>query len=104
MSHSMDEDTIQQAGLRDPLDEAAYWHGVFDGGEPDAALKQRFDAWMNAHPSHRDAYEAVERSWAGTAAAGLDPRILAMRGDALRAPRAGFYRGRNAATLAVCGV
>jgi transmembrane sensor len=103
MSRSMDEDAMQLAGLRDPLDAAAYWHGVFDGGEPGAALKQQFDAWLNAHPSHRDAYEAVERTWAGSGNAGLDPRVLAMRRDALRVPQAAFYRGRKAATLAACG-
>jgi transmembrane sensor len=103
MSHSMDEDAIQQAGLRDPLEVAADWHGVFDAGEPGAALRQQFDAWLNAHPSHRDAYEAVQRTWTGSANAGLDPRVLAMRRDALRAPQAAFYRGRKAIALGACG-
>jgi transmembrane sensor len=72
---------------RDPLEVAAYWHGVFDDGAPDAAQRERFEAWLAADPAHRAAYASVERAWTGMANAGVDDRILSMRRAALGAPR-----------------
>lgn len=72
---------------RDPWEVAAYWHGVFDDGEPAPAQRERFDTWLAADPAHRAAYASVERTWAGMANAGVDDRILAMRRAALAAPR-----------------
>ena len=72
---------------RDPYDVAAYWHGIFDEGEPDATQRERFEAWLAADPRHRAAYASVERAWGGIASAGVDERILAMRRAALAAPR-----------------
>jgi transmembrane sensor len=72
-----------KVALRDPMEVAAYWHGVFDDGEPDDAQRERFEAWLAANPSHRAAYASVERAWTGMASAGIDDRILAMRRAAL---------------------
>jgi transmembrane sensor len=72
---------------RDPWAVAAYWHGVFDDGEPDAAQRERFETWLAADPTHRAAYASVEHAWAGMASAGVDERILAMRRAALATPR-----------------
>jgi transmembrane sensor len=80
---------------RDPYEVAAYWHGVFDEGEPDAAQLERFEIWLAADPVHPAAHAAVERAWASMASAGIDERILAMRRAALAAPRdpwAGWIR------------
>jgi transmembrane sensor len=72
---------------RDPYEVAAYWHGVFDEGEPDAAQSERFETWLAADPAHRSAYASVKRTWNAMAGAGVDERILAMRGAALATPR-----------------
>jgi transmembrane sensor len=72
---------------RDPYEAAAHWHGVFDEGEPDGAQRERFETWLAADPAHRSAYASVDRAWTAMASAGVDERILAMRGAALAAPR-----------------
>jgi transmembrane sensor len=72
---------------RDPLETAAYWHGVFDDGEPDAGRRELFETWLASDSAHRVAYASVERAWAGMASAGVNERILAMRRVALAAPR-----------------
>jgi transmembrane sensor len=72
---------------RDAYEVAAYWHGVFDEGEPDAAQCEDFEAWLAADNAHRAAYASVGRAWAGMASAAVDQRILAMRRAALVAPR-----------------
>jgi transmembrane sensor len=77
----------QEDPPRDPREVAAYWHGVFDEGEPGPAQRDRFEAWLAADPAHRAAYASVERAWAGMASAGVDDRILTMRRAALAAPR-----------------
>jgi transmembrane sensor len=76
-----------EEALHDPYEAAAYWHGVFDDDEPNAAQREHFDAWLAADPNHRAAYASMERGWAGLASAGVDERILAMRRAALSAPR-----------------
>jgi transmembrane sensor len=76
-----------EEATRDAYEIAAYWHDVFDEGGPDAAQRERFEAWLAADPAHRAAYASVERAWAGMARAGVDERILAMRRTALAAPR-----------------
>jgi transmembrane sensor len=72
---------------RDVFDIAARWHTVFEEGEPDAEDHARFDAWLAADPAHRTAYRSVEQAWMGMPSAALDERILAMRRDALAAPK-----------------
>jgi transmembrane sensor len=72
---------------RDVFDIAAHWHTVFEEGEPDAEEHARFDAWFAADPAHRAAYRSVEQAWMGMPGAALDERILAMRRDALAAPK-----------------
>jgi len=71
----------------DAFDAAASWHSLFEDGEPDAATRERFEAWVSADPQNRVAYESIERSWAGLASAAVDDRILKMRREALSAPQ-----------------
>jgi transmembrane sensor len=84
----------------DSFEVAAYWHGLYEAGELDATLRERFDAWLAAHPDHRAAYASVENTWAGMANAGADERILAMRQDALAAPRTALFRRAKAPAMA----
>ncbi len=90
---------------RNAFEAAADWHGVFEEGESEAAVRERFEAWLHADPGNRAAYASVERAWAGLAHAGVDERILAMRREALGARR-NARRGwiRSAAVAASIGV
>lgn len=87
MNETSQHVTDPKAKLRDPLEVAAHWHGVFDDGEPDAGQQERFETWLAADLAHRAAYASVERAWSGMAGAGVDHRILAMRRAALAEPR-----------------
>ena len=92
---------------RSTFEVAAGWHGVIAEGEPDAAVRERFEAWLHADPSNRAAYVSVERAWAGMAHAGVDDRILAMRREALgarRTARRGWIRPAALAASIVVGV
>jgi transmembrane sensor len=72
---------------RDPFEAAALWHGLIEDGDPDAQTRERFEAWLSSSPLNRSAYESVERSWSLAANAAVDERIMAMRREALLAPR-----------------
>jgi transmembrane sensor len=72
---------------RDPFEAAAHWHGLIEDGAPDAQTRERFEAWLSSSPLNRSAYESVERSWSLAANAAVDERIMAMRREALLAPR-----------------
>lgn len=71
---------------RDPFEVAAYWHGLFEDGQPEAQERERFEMWLASDPRNRASYESVERTWNGMANAGIDEQILAMRREALAAP------------------
>jgi transmembrane sensor len=91
----------------DAFEAAAYWHGVFEDGEPAAGQRERFEEWLAADPRHRAAYASVEYAWAGMASAGVEDRILSMRREALAAPRnprAGWLRAGAAAASIVGAV
>lgn len=86
---------------RDPFEAAAHWHGLIEDGDPDARTRERFEAWLSSNPLNRSAYESVERSWTLAANAAVDERIMAMRREALLAPRKARVRwGRPAAVAA----
>jgi transmembrane sensor len=71
----------------DAFDKAAEWHSILEDGEPSAATRERFKAWVSADPKNGAAYESIERSWAGMANAALDQRILNLRREALELPQ-----------------
>lgn len=68
----------------DPFEAAAWWH--------DRIPHPEFESWLDADPRHRAAYAAVARAWTGLAGASDDPRILAMRREALAANRSARWR------------
>ena len=43
------------------IEEAALWQARLGYEESDAAERARFDRWMNAHPSHRVAFDRMSR-------------------------------------------
>ena len=56
------KDTHSQGDTaRDPLDVAAYWHGVFDENPPSAEQRTEFEGWLAADPAHRAAFKCIER-------------------------------------------
>jgi transmembrane sensor len=86
----------------DAFDLAARWHSQFEDGEPNAATRERFEAWLASDPKNRAAYESVDRSWVGIAVAAVDDRILNMRREALSAPqkkRLAFLRPASIAAM-----
>lgn len=89
----------------DAFEVAAYWHGVFEGGEPSVGIREAFEKWLSADPHNLAAYTSIERAWAGMANAGVDDRILSMRRDALVTSRRShahlFRAGTIAASIAL---
>ena len=85
---------------RGAFEVAAGWHGLFEEGEPDAAVRERFEAWLHADPSNRAAYASVDRAWSVLAQAGVDQQILVMRREALGARRSDRRGGIRSAALA----
>lgn len=69
----------------DAAAEAARWWVAMQQSPADAALKGRLDAWLAKDEAHRTAYERLARGWERTGAAAADPRLMAMRAQALKA-------------------
>ncbi|HEX6866468.1 MAG TPA: FecR domain-containing protein, partial [Caulobacteraceae bacterium] len=67
-----------------PQDVAAEWFARVRIGGLDEEQREALAAWLAEHPSHLEAYEALERAWAGVESLRGDPRVLAMRESAMR--------------------
>ncbi len=65
-------------------DAAAEWFGRVRVGGLDEAGRADFERWREAAPANRAAYEALERAWYGVEAMRDDPRVLALREEALK--------------------
>ena len=63
---------------------AANWFGRLRIGGLSEAEQTAFADWLEASPEHRAAYETLERAWAGVETIRNDPRVLALREQALR--------------------
>jgi transmembrane sensor len=64
---------------------AAEWHGRMNDVELDESTRAAFELWFRADPRHAAAYEALTNMWSSMRAARADPRILALRREALAA-------------------
>ena len=64
---------------------AADWHTRLDEDEVPAAVRTEFETWLAADSRHREAFRSVSRMWAQMGEAQADPRILALRRNALNA-------------------
>jgi len=65
---------------------AAQWHEcVLDSGLS-AVDRTRFEQWLKADARHASAFTAIERSWSRMGDMSTDPRIMALRREALAAP------------------
>jgi ferric-dicitrate binding protein FerR (iron transport regulator) len=71
---------------RDLHHTAASWHGLFEDRVPTSTEREQFEAWLDADPRHRAAYDSIDCSWDFVAAAAVDERVMAMRREALAAP------------------
>lgn len=83
----------------DPFEAAAWWH--------DRIPHPEFASWIEADPRHRAAYAAVAKVWNGLGRASADPRILAMRRDALAAnqgARSRFLRIGSVAAVVLIAI
>jgi transmembrane sensor len=100
MNHAPNLDGGLHDAPGDALEAAARWHSQFEDGEPDAATRDRFDAWLAADSKNRLAFESVQRSWAGMAGAAVDDRILKMRREALSAPQKRRFKSLRPTSIA----
>lgn len=75
-------------------EEAARWLMRLGDAPDDAAIFQAFEDWRDAAPEHRQAFEAVQESWALFGDQAAAPELLVLRRDALgRAGGIGRRRG-----------
>jgi transmembrane sensor len=72
----------EQNHNRDVREVAAEWHDRVTRDKVTHETRVAFSQWLDASAENRDAYEAVERTWARVSAAGNDPNILALRHEA----------------------
>ena len=82
--------------------QATTWFARRRSGEMTVAEATDLEAWLEADPHHRLAFEAVEAIWSGFGNAREAPEILAMRAAARRRPASAVYRAfavRAAAVL-----
>jgi transmembrane sensor len=74
---------------------AAAWHERLNSEKASDALHEEFQQWLSASPHHREAYDAVERTWSALRGVAHDPQILALRHEtALRLTRRVSERAR----------
>lgn len=65
-------------------DIAAAWFARRRIGGLDDAQQQELDTWLTEDAAHRQAFEALEQAWFGVESLRGDPRVLALREEALR--------------------
>ncbi len=65
--------------LGDPRDIAAGWFARRRSGDLTAADEAALQAWLEASPAHRRAYDSMRLAWAGAGALRTDPQVLALR-------------------------
>lgn len=78
---------------------ATAWFARRRSGAMTAAENGQLEAWLDADPANRAAFDAVELTWRAAEALRADPEILSLREEALR-PRGLGRRGLMAAGLA----
>jgi transmembrane sensor len=83
--------------------QAAIWFARRRSGELTTEESWGLEAWLDTDPAHRDAFEAVERTWARIELSRDAPEIVAMRALA-RSRLAGARRQRTLGRLAAWGV
>lgn len=79
---------------------AAEWHERLDGHGASSAVQARFRKWLDADRRHARAYEAVDAGWDVLGTAAADPRIQAMRDEAMAAVLPRRARRRVAIAMA----
>ncbi len=90
--------------LEDPDDVAARWYGRKRSGEMTTHEEQALDAWLEADPAHRSAFDAVERAWAALGAVRSHPRVIVKSDEAPgRRFRSGPMIGRAMAASVALG-
>lgn len=83
-----------------PQQAAARWFARRRSGAMTAPETRELEAWLNADPVHRAAYEDLACLWAGAEAARNDPEVMQMREAAARAQL--HRRWRLSALAAAC--
>lgn len=79
---------------------AAEWHSRLGDPGISPITRAQFDDWLAASSRHADAYRAVETMWSHMGEGSVDPRIMALRREALGASkRAWIPRAAAAAAL-----
>ena len=82
---------------------AAEWLALKRSGRMTADEARALDAWLDADPAHRPAFEAMHETWRALGEVGDDPAVMEVREWALRAYNRPA-RMRIAAALGACFV
>lgn len=69
----------------DPDSAAATWFARLHGDDVSSRDRLDFQRWLEADPRHADAWDGVRGSWNSLASLERDPRLAAVRADALSA-------------------
>ncbi len=69
----------------DPDSAAATWFARLHGDDVSSRDRLDFQRWLEADPRHADAWDGVRGSWNSLASLERDPRLAALRADALSA-------------------
>jgi transmembrane sensor len=103
--------TVTPAGEQARLNEAGAWCLRLAEGELPAGDRMRFDAWLDADPANRSAFDDAVGVWRGMEAAASSPDLIAIRRAALdsfqRANKARWsfrlsHQRRAAVAMAAC--
>lgn len=61
---------------------AAEWHARLHGENVSNRTHREFEGWLAQSAEHREAFEAIDRVWAGLQSAAHDPQVLELRHEA----------------------
>ena len=74
------------AAPEDMMETAARWFARRRSGELGSEEAQALEAWLAESPAHRDAFRDLQIAWRDVETMRDDPRIMAMRAEAVAAP------------------
>jgi len=81
---------------------AARWYSRVRSGAMPAQEEKAFEAWLDADPQHRAAYDAIDLAWGALGLVRDHPRVMAMRETLPPEPNRFFARPWARRAVAAC--
>lgn len=81
---------------------AARWYGRVRSGAMSAQEERAFEAWLDADPQHRAAYDAIDLAWGALGLVRDHPRVMAMRESLPSEPNRFFAQPWARRAIAAC--